>query len=75
MKGAGWTSLAVIVMLMILYEWPRMKRNSRRDKAAFAVFTALGCLLAILLLTFPNMASPTQWVEHLYKPLGKLLEK
>jgi len=35
----------------------------------------MGWLLAILLLFFPDMPGPTQMIEKLFKPLGKMLEK
>ncbi|WP_028547481.1 hypothetical protein [Paenibacillus sp. UNC451MF] len=64
----------VIVILMFLYEWPKMKQHSKKEKTAFVVIAAIGWVLAILLVVFPDMKGPTQWVDALYKPLGKLLE-
>ncbi|GAA4855511.1 hypothetical protein GCM10023310_38110 [Paenibacillus vulneris] len=73
----GWGSAVfatVVTLLMVLYEWPRMKQHTRREKAAFIVITLTGWILAVLLVLFPDMKGPTQWVDALYKPLGKLLE-
>jgi multisubunit Na+/H+ antiporter MnhB subunit len=61
-----------IVVLISVYEWPRIKQT--KEKIAFAVLTAIGCLLAALLALFPNMPSADQFVSTIYRPLGKLLE-
>jgi hypothetical protein len=72
-----WTVFAITVgvVLLILYEWPKMKQNQKKEKAAFVTLTAMGWLLAILLVFFPDMPGPTQMIEKLFKPLGKLIEK
>lgn len=74
MKFGGIASVAVIVLLMFLYEWPKINSNQKKEKVAFVALIAIGTLLAILLIFFPGMPSPTQWVEMIYKPLGQLLE-
>ncbi|MEY2196586.1 hypothetical protein AB7942_28300 [Neobacillus sp. BF23-41] len=72
-----WTVLAITVgvVLITLYEWPKINQNQKKEKAAFVTLTAMGWLLSILLLYFPDMPGPTQMIEKLFKPLGKLLEK
>ncbi|MBD0379507.1 hypothetical protein ICC18_05220 [Paenibacillus sp. WST5] len=60
---------------MFLYEWPKIDRIQKKEKMAFVALTAMGCLLAILVIYYPEMSSPTQWVERIYRPLGKLLEQ
>lgn len=73
-----WTTIlgiTVIVALMAMYEWPKMKQHLKREKAAFAAILIIGWLLAILLVFYPDMPGPTQMVDAIYKPLGKLLEK
>lgn len=63
------------MVLIFLYEWPKMDRNQKKEKAAFVILTTMGWLLAILLLFFPDMPGPTQMIDMLFKPLGKMLEK
>lgn len=75
MKWGAVSAILIIVILMTLYEWPRINQNQKKEKAAFAVLTAIGCLLAILLQFYPQLPGPTQLVEAIYKPLGKFLEK
>lgn len=68
-------SITVAVIIMICYEWPRLKSYSGKEKGAFAVLTAFGWVLSILLMLYPNMPGPTQLVDSIFKPLGKLLEQ
>jgi len=75
MKWLTAAGITVCMVLIVLYEWPKMDRNQKKVKAAFVTITAMGWLLAILLLFFPDMPGPTQMIEKLFKPLGKMLEK
>ncbi|WP_028400700.1 hypothetical protein [Ectobacillus panaciterrae] len=75
MKWITVAGITVCVVLIVLYEWPKMDRNQKKEKAAFVTLTAMGWLLAILLLFFPDMPGPTQMIEKIFKPLGKILEK
>jgi hypothetical protein len=68
-------AITVGVVLITLYEWPKINQNQKKEKATFVSITVMGWLLAILLLFFPDMPGPTQMVEKVFKPLGKLLEK
>jgi hypothetical protein len=61
------------VASMTAYEWPKI--DNKKEKAAFAVLTVLGCLLAVLIVMIPNLPNPSQFVETIYRPLGKLLER
>ncbi|UQZ86498.1 hypothetical protein SK3146_05791 [Paenibacillus konkukensis] len=67
-------SITVLVILMIAYEWPKMKQYSTREKGAFIVLTLFGYVLGVLLIFFPEMPGPTQLVDAVFKPLGKMLE-
>ncbi|MEC5423563.1 hypothetical protein QGM71_08670 [Virgibacillus sp. C22-A2] len=66
--------ILVIAVLITLYEWPKIDKNLRKEKQFFIVFTVGGVLLAILLIYFPTMPGPSQLVEIVFKPLGKLME-
>jgi len=75
MKWITIIGITICVFLIVWYEWPKMDQNQRKEKAACVVLTATGWLLAILLLFFPDMPGPTQMIDVLFKPLGKMLEK
>ncbi|AWC30443.1 hypothetical protein ACRS6Y_13235 [Bacillus cytotoxicus] len=75
MKWLTIVGITVCVLVIALYEWPKMNHDQKKEKVAFITLTAIGYLLAILLLFFPDMLGPTQMIEKLFKPLGKMLEK
>ncbi|MED1472732.1 hypothetical protein [Bacillus salipaludis] len=75
MKWLEVIGITVCVVLIILFEWPKMEQNQKKEKTAFVTITAVGWILGILLLFFPDMPGPTQMIEILFKPLGKMLEK
>ncbi|MCQ6561750.1 hypothetical protein [Paenibacillus mendelii] len=75
MKWAAILGITVILVLMAMYEWPKMDKKMKKEKSAFVAITIIGWLLAMLLVFFPDMPGPTQLVDAIYKPLGKLLEK
>lgn len=74
MKWAAAVGIAVVVLLIVLYEWPRIGEEKKKEKAAFAALTAFGCVLGGLLILFPGLPGPTQWVEAVFRPFGRLLE-
>lgn len=75
MKWAAIIGVSLIVLLMALYEWPKMNRNQKKEKAAFVIISALGWLNVVLLIFNPEMPGTRRIIEVIYKPLGKLLEK
>ncbi|MDF2962301.1 MAG: hypothetical protein K0S39_4036 [Paenibacillus sp.] len=73
MKWGSLIGIIVIVALMILFEWPKINRS--KEKIAFIILTAIGFVLAIVLLFYPDMPGPTQMLISIFKPFGKLLKK
>jgi multisubunit Na+/H+ antiporter MnhB subunit len=65
----------VLVALIFLYEWPRINRTQKKEKAVFVVLLSLGTILAIVLVWNPDLPGPTQMVDYIYKPLGRMMEK
>lgn len=65
----------LLVLAMILYQWPKLRQHQKRDKIAFLSLSILGWILAILLIFFPNLPGPTQVVSWMYETPGKFLEK
>jgi hypothetical protein len=59
---------------MALYELPKMGQTQKKVKAAFFTLVGIGSILAILLIFFPEMPGPTQMIDSIFKPLGKILE-
>ena len=75
MEWVAVLGIAAVLVLMALYEWPRMKSQGKREKFAFAALTVLGGILAVLLVFVPEMPGPTDFIETLYKPLTNIFEK
>jgi multisubunit Na+/H+ antiporter MnhB subunit len=65
----------VLVAFIFLYEWPRINRTQKKEKAVFIVLLSLGTILAIVLIWNPDLPGPTQMIDYIYKPLGRMLEK
>jgi multisubunit Na+/H+ antiporter MnhB subunit len=64
----------VIIIFMFLFQWPKININQKKEKAAFITLTILGWLLINFLFIFPNTPGPTEFIDFMYKPLGRLLE-
>ncbi|MCZ8515133.1 hypothetical protein O9H85_22470 [Paenibacillus filicis] len=75
MKWGAVLGATVILFLMALYEWPKMNQEPKKEKAVFVSLAAMGWILAVLLIFFPDMPGPTQLIDKIYKPLGRLIEK
>jgi multisubunit Na+/H+ antiporter MnhB subunit len=75
MKAGFILGTLVLVALIFLYEWPRINRTQKKEKVAFIVLLSLGTILAMVLIWNPDLPGPTQMIDYLYKPLGRMLEK
>jgi multisubunit Na+/H+ antiporter MnhB subunit len=75
MKAAFILGTLVLVAFIFLYEWPRINRTQKKEKAVFIVLLSLGTILAIVLIWNPDLPGPTQMIDYFYKPLGRMLEK
>ncbi|WP_416827808.1 hypothetical protein [Ectobacillus polymachus] len=75
MKWITTLGITIFLLLIILYEWPKIGINHKKEKISLVTITVIGWLLSILLLFFPDMPGPTQMIEMLFKPLDKLLGK
>jgi multisubunit Na+/H+ antiporter MnhB subunit len=75
MKAGFILGTLVLAALIFLYEWPRINRTQKKEKVAFIVLLSLGTILAMVLIWNPDLPGPTQMIDYLYKPLGRMLEK
>ncbi|WP_078411030.1 hypothetical protein [Priestia abyssalis] len=73
MRWEAFFGTTVIVALIILYEWPRMKQHPKKDKMAFFILFFIGWVLSMFDL--PHMGGPSSWVETLFRPFGRFMEK
>lgn len=75
MKWGTILGVTILVALITLYEWPKINFDQKKEKITYITLIAVGWLLAILLIFFPDMPGPAELVNMIYKPLGKILEK
>ncbi|MEI2468189.1 hypothetical protein ACIQX3_00380 [Peribacillus frigoritolerans] len=73
MRWGTFICTTVIVALIILYEWPKMKQNPKKDKVAFLTLLLTGLVLSMFNL--PQMSGPTEWIVVLFRPFGEFMEK
>jgi multisubunit Na+/H+ antiporter MnhB subunit len=74
MKWGAVIGITFIVILVTLYEWPKMNKGQKKEKLAYATLMMSGWLLAVLLIFVPDIPGPTQLVDVIFKPLGKILD-
>lgn len=75
MKWGSILGITLIITLMALYEWPKMNPKQKKEKITFVILSISGWLLAILLILYPDISGPTQMIDLIFKPLGKMIEK
>ncbi|GGK11902.1 hypothetical protein GCM10010965_01080 [Caldalkalibacillus thermarum] len=51
-----------------------MNRDEIKEKRAFIVLTVMGWGLAVMLLYFPDLPGPNDWVEKIFAPFKKFVE-
>ncbi|KAB7706305.1 hypothetical protein F9802_11500 [Bacillus aerolatus] len=61
------------MIVIILFQWPKMKQAPKKDKWAFGVLLLIGWGLSMFDLQ--HMGGPTAWIEALFRPFGKFMEK
>ncbi|GAB6935480.1 MAG: hypothetical protein C0P64_008285 [Bacillota bacterium] len=75
MKWGAVAGLTVLVAAMALYEWPKIDAHRKNERRTFVVLTALGWLLSVLLLFWPELPGPRQLVEWVFHPVVRGLER
>ncbi|OQP05940.1 hypothetical protein B1690_10750 [Geobacillus sp. 46C-IIa] len=72
-----WLVIGMLIMVGLIwwYEWSRLERERRKERAAVAILLGLGMILAVLLIINPELPGPTQLVNALFRPFGKIMEK
>jgi multisubunit Na+/H+ antiporter MnhB subunit len=73
MKGVYIVSITVVVILMCIYQWPKIKSTEIKEKAAFATLTVIGWVVAVIYVIFPNMDSPAKIVDFIIIQLRNII--
>ena len=45
-------------IVLILYEWPKMEQNQKKEKKIFLAFLTFDWVFAIVLLVYPDLPNP-----------------
>lgn len=73
MKWGAFFATAIVSIIIVLFQWPKMKQTKKKDKAAFIILLLIG--LSLSMLNLPYIPGPVKWIEHVFKPFTKILEK
>ena len=73
MRWGAFLGTTIIIAVIILYQWPKMKQHPKKDKWMF--FMLLLVCWVLSMFDLPNMAGPLTWIEAAFKPVGQILEK
>lgn len=73
MKVVAILGVTVLLLILILLEYPTIDHTHKREKRTFATLLSLGWVLAVLLIVYPEMPGPTHLLNLLFEPLKKLL--
>jgi hypothetical protein len=63
----------IIIAVIFLFQWPKMKQHPKKDKMVFFILLMISWGLSMFDL--PHMTGPVTWLEALFKPAGKFMEK
>ncbi|PLS02250.1 hypothetical protein [Neobacillus cucumis] len=74
MKWGTVLGCTALIIVIILFQSSRLKQKQVKEKAALLALSILGWILALLMLFFPDMPGPTQFIDWMYRPLGELLK-
>ncbi|MFD2444261.1 hypothetical protein ACFSO7_09810 [Bacillus sp. CGMCC 1.16607] len=73
MKWSVFLSVLLISVVIVLFEWKKLKSYPKKDKISFFTLLTIACVLSIFDLQ--NMSGPVTLLEYIFKPLGKFMEK
>ncbi|MBS4206486.1 hypothetical protein [Bacillus sp. FJAT-50079] len=62
----------LIVFIIILFQWPKMKQHPKKDKGTFLILLFIALILSSLDLQ--RLPGPVTWVSTLLKPLGTFMQ-
>jgi len=75
MKWGPLLTIFVAAVAVFLFQWPRIPPAQKRERAAFVGLTLLGWLLGSYITLYPDTPGPGHWMDMLFKPLSKMLDK
>ncbi|WP_102273907.1 hypothetical protein [Cytobacillus massiliigabonensis] len=72
MKWGIFLCVLLIIVLIVIFEWKKIKNCPKKDKITF--FTLLTVVGALSLFDLPNLPGPVTLLEYIFKPFGDFME-
>ncbi|MGE6256503.1 hypothetical protein ACQKCU_01145 [Heyndrickxia sporothermodurans] len=73
MKWGTFFATTLIIIVIIFFQWPKLKQASKKDKGVFFSLLFIGWMLSMFDL--PRISGPTSWISAIFEPFGQMLEK
>jgi len=66
--------ITFLVACMILYEWPKMKQNQKKEKKIFIVLVTFEWLFSLTLLFYPDLKNPSDFLLPMFNKVEEILK-
>lgn len=73
MRWGSFLAVILVSVVILLFQWPKVKKAPKKDKWAFSIILIIGWTLSMFDL--PHINGPVTWKEMIFKPLGQFLQK
>ncbi|WP_208592394.1 hypothetical protein [Gracilibacillus suaedae] len=73
MKGIYILSITAVVLLIFIYQWPKIESTKVKEKVAFATITIIGWVASIIYIVFPYSTSPAKIVDFILIKLKNII--
>ncbi|MEH6948869.1 hypothetical protein V7068_17720 [Bacillus sp. JJ634] len=74
MKWLFALGITFLVACMILYEWPKMKQNQKKEKKVFIVLVTFEWLFSLIFLFYPDLKNPSDFLLPMVDKMQKILK-
>ncbi|WP_028782358.1 hypothetical protein [Thalassobacillus devorans] len=74
MNWLSFFGVSIVVLLIILYEWPKMEENQVKEKRLFIVLVFGTWVIAGMLIFFPDLPGPIDLITYLFSPMEDIIE-
>ncbi|MGO4886275.1 hypothetical protein ACJ2A9_00830 [Anaerobacillus sp. MEB173] len=69
MEWAYVIGILIVLTLIYLFQWPRIKPNQKREKVTFLTLMVISFFLSIFLVFFPDTTSPLQLIVSFFRTI------
>lgn len=71
MRWGVFFGTAIIIAVISLLQWPKMKQHPKKDKWVFIMLLLV--VWGLSLFDLPQMAGPLTLIQALFKPVGQFM--